>query len=168
MSDFPGPLYFTVEPSDGTTDFLPCPEPEKLRFILGHRDERKASAGSEISWQGKKYQLVDKKGKTLLLRRGETVTVVLTSDGGLHALREGEGGTVHGLILSPSQDRKRKSTTAEKKEQSERKPHIPSKDHPWRCSRKERRRERPVYDDPDPLEIFDDDYSEKICGVRVS
>ena len=159
---------FTVEPADGATDFLPCPEQEKLRLILGHRDERKASAGSEISWQGKKYQLVDKKGETILLRRGETVTAIRTSDGGLYALREGEGGTVYGLILSPSQDGKRKSTTAEKKERSERKTPSPSKDHPWRGSLKHRKRERPVYDDPDPLEAYDDAYTVSIYGVRVS
>jgi len=159
---------FTVEPADGATDFLPCPEPEKLRLILGHRDERKASAGSEISWQGKKYQLVDKKGEAILLRRGETVTAIRTSDDGLYALREGEGGTVYGLILSPSQDGKRKSTTAEKKERSERKTPSPSKDHPWRGSLKHRKQERPVYDDPDPLEAYDDAYTGSIYGVRVS
>ena len=37
---------FTVERAHGTTDCLPCPEQERLRLILGHRDERKASAGS--------------------------------------------------------------------------------------------------------------------------
>ena len=159
---------FTVEAANGTTDFLPCPELEKLRLILGYRDERKASAGSEISWQGTKYQLVDEKGKNILLRRGETVTAIRTSDGGLYALREGEGGTVYGLILSPLQDGKRKSATAEKKERSERKTPGPSKDHPWRGSLKHRKQERPVYDDPDPLEAFDDAYIGSIYGVRVS
>ena len=104
----------------------------------------------------------------ILLRRGETVTVIRTSDGGLYALREGEGGKVYGLILSPSQDGKRESTPAEKKGRSERKTPSPSKDHPWRGSLKHRKQERPVYDDPDPLEAYDDPFTGSICGVRVS
>ena len=157
---------FTVEAGDEATDFLSCPVPENLRLILGHREERKASAGSEISWENRKYQLVDEKGKVLLLRKGETVTVIRTSDGMLQGLREdGKEEKVYGLVLSPSQDGKKETGV---KTGSKKRPPAPSKNHPWRETWNRGRGKRGFYEDVDPMEAFDDTFIGSICGVRVS
>ncbi len=110
---------FTEEAADTVSDFLPCPAPESLRLILGYRDERKASSGSEISWKGAKYQLVDEKGKVVLLRGGEAVTVVQSADGTLFALREGEKKeTSYGLIPSLGGEKTTKERLARRAKRS--------------------------------------------------
>lgn len=92
---------FVVAAAEETIDFHPCPEPEKLKFVLGSRDKRKASAGSELSWRGRKYQLADSSGTIVLLGKKESVTVICAIDGSLHALRTHDAnGPEYGLVPS--------------------------------------------------------------------
>ena len=163
--------HFTEAAADAVSDFLPCPAPELLRLILGYRDERKASAGSEISWKGAKYQLVDETGKVVLLRRGETVTIVRPADGRLFALREGEDKeTPYGLIPSlggEGQKKKGKTSGEGKKERHEAVSRIPPMDHPWRQSWRDKQLGASIIEEElDPL--VEGDCFVSIRGVRVS
>ena len=163
---------FARDAAEKATAFLPCPEPEKLRLLLGSRDERKASAGSEISWNGGKYQLTDSGGRIVLLGKKEGVTVICAIDGSLHALRRCEGnGPVYGLIPSCRTETKveddgknpDKAATPEITT-----PQKPVKDHPWRGTWTKRAPRRVIYDDPNPLEESAADLMEIIYGVKIS
>jgi len=164
---------FAEAAADAVSDFLPCPAPESLRLILGYRDERKASSGSEISWKGAKYQLVDEKGKVVLLRRGETVTVVRPADGTLFALREGEKKeTPYGLIPSlggERQKKKGKTSGESEKKRDEAASRIPPMDHPWRQNWWEKKSGASIIEEElDPMVEGDGDCFGSIRGVRVS
>ena len=164
---------FAEAAADAVSDFLPCPAPELLRLILGYRDERKASSGSEISWKGAKYQLVDEKGKVVLLRRGETVTVVRPADGTLFALREGEKKeTSYGLIPSlggERQKKKGKTSGESEKKRDEAASRIPPMDHPWRQNWWEKKSGASIIEEElDPMVEDDGDCFGSIRGVRVS
>ena len=163
---------FARDAAEKATAFLPPPAPEKLRLLLGSRDERKASAGSEISWKGGKYQLTDSGGRIVLLGKKEVVTVICTLDGSLYALRRCEGnGPVYGLIPScrteenVKDDGKNpdKATTPEVAT-----PLKPAKDHPWRGTWMKRSPGRGIYDDPNPLEESAADLMDIIYGVKIS
>lgn len=172
---------FTVKAEDEGTDFLPSPPDEQLRLILGYREERKVAGGSEISWYGKKYHLVDERGGVLSLARGETVTVIRTSDGMLYGLRKsGTDEAVYRLTPCSLRESARQGrgteagtgmgtgTGANKNERREKCPSSPSPDHPWRETWRFGKRKRAVYEDMDPLETSDDISIESLYGHRVS
>lgn len=157
---------FAMRAAEDTTAFYPCPEPEKLNLILGRRDERKASGGSEISWHNNRYQLAEEGGKTLLLRRGERITVIQARDGIMYGIREeADRDAVYRLILSPVQSGKKEMV--KKKEAAKKKPVAPSADHPWRGSWDRELHRRFCYDDLDTMERFED-IPLIIGGVKVS
>ena len=173
--------HFAEAASDAVSDFLPCPAPELLRLILGYRDERKASSGSEISLKGVKYHLVDAKGKVVLLRRGEPVTIVRPAEGSLFALLEGEKKeTPYGLIPSlggAGQKQKKKGETngktkgktkgESKKGRHEAASRIPPIDHPWRQNWWEKKLGTSIIEEElDPM--VEGECFGSIRGVRVS
>lgn len=151
---------FAVAAKDAETAFLPCLKPDILALILATRAERVATAGSEISWEGEKYRLVDSRDRMLPLRRGETITVVrsmMTEDSGIRAIRNGEAyamelspSTVSAISRRPNGRFSRscrslsfftipanapeppKNRTAPSP-----KPHRPADNHPWRQLRKQ-------------------------------
>lgn len=157
---------FAVEAADTATAFLPCPEPWKLNLVLGYREERKAGAGSEISWCSNRYQLKDDSGRTILLRRGERITVIRARDGTLHGIREEEDRDgIYSLTLSPLQNREKREK--EKKEPVKREVAKPAADHPWRQSWEKTPAMRYSYEDLDTMELFDENII-FIGGVKVS
>lgn len=169
--------HFAGAASDAVSDFLPCPAPELLRLILGYRDERKASSGSEISWKGVKYQLVDAKGRVVLLRRGEPVTIVRPADGMFFALLEGEKKeTPYGLIPSVGGAGQKQKTKGETKGKTdgenkngrhEAATRIPSMDHPWRQNWWEKKLGTSIIEEElDPM--VEGECFGSIRGVRVS
>ena len=123
---------FSVEANEKESAFLPCPVPEKLRLVLGVRDTRKASGGSDISWKGNAYQLEDPKGRKVLLRRGENITVVSSFDGSLWGIRANQ--EEYHLVLSPLQGKNTCSPSPKREKKTT--GHKPSPDHPWRKSYK--------------------------------
>ena len=131
---------FAVAAKDAETAFLPCPKPDILALILATRAERIATAGSEISWEGRKYRLVDSRGRMLPLRRGESITVVrsmMTGDTGIRAIRNGEA---YAMELSPSAVSPIPASAPElRKNEAAPLPraHRPSENHPWRQYRKQ-------------------------------
>lgn len=168
---------FTVKAKDEGTDFLPSPLDEQLRLILGYGEGRKVAGGSEISWYGKKYHLVDERGGVLSLARGEKVTVIRTSGGMLYGLRRsGTDEAASGLTLCSLRESARQGqgtgmgpvTGANKDERRKECPSSPSSGHPWRETRRHGKRKRAVYEDMDPLETSDDMSIESICAHRVS
>ena len=161
---------FAVEAAEERTDFLPCPEPEKLKLVLGSRDERKASAGSEISWRGRKYQLADSRGTIILLGKKESVTVICAMDDSLYALRTHDAnGPVYELVpfVRTGKEEKAKKQALNKGEE-DKTPQSPSQDHPWRGTWKRKPARRPYYDDLDPLEEPMEDSVTVVYGVKVS
>ena len=141
---------FSVEASSEKTAFHPCPCEDQLWIILGTREERKATGTSEISWHGEKYQLTDKQGNGVLLRRGEKITVIHTLDGSMVALRKDD---VYPMKLSVSLKDLGKEKNppltednklgALKQPQEVKEPYRPSKDHPWRKSFKKKHHDIP-------------------------
>lgn len=165
---------FVEKAASDASDFLPAPAPEKLRLILGRKEERKALPGSEISWKGQKYRLADEAGRTTGLRKGETITVILTMDGELQAIRDDEKEAVYGLIVSPARDgkekkkRKESGDTSHDRAKTKTTATTPSPSHPWRETRDKSARHRYIENDLDPMEIFDNCIVGSISGVRVS
>lgn len=161
---------FAVEAAEERTDFLPCPEPDKLKLVLGSRDERKASAGSEISWRGRKYQLADSSGTIVLLGKKESVTVICAMDDSLYAFRtQDANGPVYGLVPSARIERTEKAKKqALNKGAEDKTPQSPSQDHPWRGIWERKPARRPYYDDFDPLEEPLEDSVTVVYGVKVS
>lgn len=165
---------FKEKPESDTSDFLPSPAPEKLRLILGRKEERKALPGSEVSWKGEKYLLVDEAGRTTTLRRGETITVVATMEGELLAIRDDEKEVVYGLMVSPVRDRKEKEKRKDNGDKSndcgktKRTASTPSPSHPWRETWDKSAQHRYIENDLDPMEMFENCMVGSIPGVRVS
>lgn len=157
---------FAVEAADDRTAFLPGPESWKLNLIMGRRDERKAGAGSEISWCSNRYQLKDDNGRTILLRRGERIIVIQARDGTLYGIREEEDrDAVYRLTLSPLQNREKKEK--EKKDSVNREVAKPAADHPWRQSWEKALPMVYSHEDLDAMELFDEN-TLIIGGVKVS
>lgn len=139
---FPAAVYRTDRTAQRATHgggrgrrvrFSPLPRVGVASAYPGYREERKASAGSEISWKGAKYQLVDRKGKVVLLRKGETVAIVRPADGVLFVLREEEKkDTPYGLIPSLGGERQKKKGKTSGKEHLEPEAWILPINHPWR------------------------------------
>lgn len=115
---------FAVQPADLAPAYLTTPiEPNN---IICTKNERKASNGSVISFQGQTYRLVNKDGCVALLRPRSTVQVLTHLDGSLSALYEGNWLSLEVFSPAlPSIPKKPKSNPVHK-------PTIPSTEHPWR------------------------------------
>jgi len=81
---------FGVATEDTQTAFLPAPSQEELERIICLRYERKTSNASTLSFQGRNYQLVDKKGKLISLEPRSKVYVLVGLDGKIRAELKGE------------------------------------------------------------------------------
>ena len=109
--------------------FLPCPEKRALSVILSVQKERTVNGGSEISFEGTKYQL--RKGKEkILMRKGEKVTVLRSASGVLQVLKNDE---LYELEVSPKEVAEPTKTAQismdSKKEATK---NTPAAGHPWR------------------------------------
>ena len=114
--------------------FLPCPNAKALAVILSMQEERISTGGSEISFEGTKYQLIKGKEK-ILMRKGEKITVLRSVNGALRGILNGE---IHDLMISPSELNVREKPTKIPVEAKEKKKNIPVADHPWRTWNKKK------------------------------
>ena len=133
---------FAYKARFGSNVYLPCPEAKALSLILSVQEERKATGGSEICFEGRRYQL--KKGKeNILMRKGEKVTVLRSADRVIRALRNGE---IYDMAISPSELAERDEgvqNTTEMKNKIEKKKNIPATDHPWRLAWRTKNKSQP-------------------------
>jgi len=77
---------FAVEPDDPQTGFRTAPSQEVLQTIFCFKEQRKADAGSTISYRGHKYQLITKDKRIVSTKPKQIITVLVHLDGSISAL----------------------------------------------------------------------------------
>ena len=80
---------FAVPAADADRAWRPAPQKPERELLLCLQHERKASHGSSISFAGTLYQLLDHRGKVVLLTPKARVTVLEKATGTLQALYSG-------------------------------------------------------------------------------
>jgi transposase len=121
---------FAFKSESGSSIFLPCPDARGLSVILSKQEARTVTGGSEISFEGVRYQL-QRGTERVLMKKGEKVTVLSSVTGVLRGLWQGE---IYDLSISPSEPMEReKAAIIPAEEVKERKKNIPSAEHPWRA-----------------------------------
>lgn len=118
---------FAVDPAQPESAFHPCPD-KNLDLVLCHKDSRKASSGSTISFLGKTYQLLTPNGAILPLRPKTTIMVLTHLDGSITALCDGKPYALKECQHTTRQE----PPPLPKPEHSPRKHHSPPTNHPWR------------------------------------
>lgn len=117
---------FAVNAQDPKPAYMPAPTQNILDTILCVKQQRTATNGSLISYQGQLYCLTDAKEHQVLLPPKAKIEVLLHLDNSVDALYQG-----HRYKLKPfstPQPMKQPSQKTKSKEKS----HKPSPDHPWR------------------------------------
>ena len=115
---------FAVEPRDSESAFVPLGQDQSLDLVLCYRDRRTWSAGETISFEGKTYQ-IDAPGNKQTIPLKTRVEVRKTLDNKLYVRYKGEDYPLKETVKPKRQPQKKKAS-------SERKPHKPAPNHPWR------------------------------------
>jgi transposase len=117
---------FAVEPQEPESAFVPLQPGQSLDLILCFRDRRTLGPGETISYQGKTYKIHTTEQKQAIPVKTR-VEVRKTLDGKLFIWYNGKGYPLRETTKPQHQ-------TAPKKEKasSEKKPHKPAANHPWR------------------------------------
>lgn len=120
---------FAVAAADPVSAFKTAPPANLLDQIICFREERKASNGSTISFNGKVYQLIDGQGSITALNPRSKVSVLLHLDGSINALHQG-------ILYNLREYVKPVNTEYDAKDSKnvERRKSKPATNHPWRRS----------------------------------
>ena len=121
---------FTVDPNSTESTSSLAPDEKSLELILAWRHQRKASLGSVISFEGRRFQLLSSYSRITPLRPKEHVTVVKTLSGALKAVFDDQ---IFDLVSAPERTTQISASKAiETGAAAPRKHSISTSDHPWR------------------------------------
>ena len=116
---------FAVAPRETVSAFVPLEQDQSLERILCYRDQRTLSAGETIAYEGKTYMVDSVNGKQVIPIKTR-VEVRKTLDGKLFVRYKGKDFPLKETVKPERQ------LPQKQKASSERKPHKPAPNHPWR------------------------------------
>jgi transposase len=117
---------FAVEPQDPQSAFVPLQPGQSLDLILCYRDQRTLGSGETISYKSKTYK-IDTTEQRQTIPPKTRVEVRQTLGGDLFIWYKGKG-----YPLRETTKPQRQTAPQKEKASSERKPHKPAANHPWR------------------------------------
>ena len=117
---------FAVEPADPHSAFVPLEQGQSLDLILCYREKRSLGTGETISYNGQTYTMEHPDSKQIIPPKTR-LEVRKTLDGKLFVWYKGKA---YPLVKTAKPERK--ASASKEKAGSERKPHKPAANHPWR------------------------------------
>lgn len=116
---------FAVEPRDTESAFVPLEPGQSLDLILCYRDQRTLSAGETIAFEGKTYK-IDRAGDQQMIPIKTRVEVRKTLDGKVFVRYKGKDYPLKETVKPKRQSPQKQKASSEKQ------PHKPALNHPWR------------------------------------
>ncbi len=118
---------FAVAAADPELALRPAPAERMLSRIVCLKEERRASNGSTISFEGNTYRLIDQRGNAALLHPRSKVVVLIQLDGSIGALYKDKPYSLESCCRQPSVSEKQNLPPREQVKSAK-----PAKDNPWR------------------------------------
>ena len=115
---------FASEPSSGNSIFVSSPNIQEINYYLSIQYERRIDNGSVFSFFGSKLQLVDSKGKVIMISKNTVIDVYKTFDNEIIAVHDGKF-----YETKPAESVEKKPGKQVVQKQTKWKP---SPNHPWR------------------------------------
>jgi hypothetical protein len=116
---------FAVEPRDPESAFVPLEQGQALDLILCYREKRTLGTGETIAYKGKTYT-IDRSDHQQTIPRKTRVEVRETLDGRLFVRHKGVDYPLKETVKPKRQSLQKQKASSEKQ------PHKPALNHPWR------------------------------------